>query len=303
MSNRIGSGWSNNDAATVDGKRPGDGSSAPMRWNSVGSHYFQVLGVPMLLGRDFTDADDAAAPPVVIVNDTFAKRYLGGQNPLGHHLRRGRREYTIVGVAADSRYTTVREKPWPMAYFPYRQVGPEPMHVEVRAAGEPMALIPSIQRVVQTYGPDIPLVKPMTQEQQFGETFSNERLFSGLATFFGLMAALLVATGLYGTLSYRINRRTSEIGVRIALGAGRGQVLWMIVRESLVVAIVGIAIGVPLAIMGSRWLASTLFGLTPGDPISFAVALAAVTLVTIGASLAPARRAARLDPMRALRSE
>ena len=143
----------------------------------------------------------------------------------------------------------------------------------------------------------------MTQEQQFGETFSNERLFSGLATFFGLMAALLVATGLYGTLTYRIGRRTSEIGVRIALGAGRGQVLWMIVRESLVVAIVGIAIGVPLAIAGSRWLASTLFGLTPGDPISFAVALAAVTLVTIGASLAPARRAATLDPMRALRSE
>jgi predicted permease len=302
MSNRIGSGWSNNDIATVDGKRP-DGRSAPLRWNSVGSHYFQVLGVPMLLGRDFTDADDAAAPPVVIVNDTFAKRYLAGQNPLGHHLRRGRREYTIVGVATDSHYTTVRERPWPMAYFPYRQIGPEPMHVEVRTAGEPMALIPSIQRVVQTYGPDIPLVKPMTQEQQFGETFSNERLFSGLATFFGLMAALLVATGLYGTLTYRINRRTSEIGVRIALGAGRGQVLWMIVRESLVVAIVGIAIGVPLAIAGSRWLASTLFGLTPGDPISFGVALAAVALVTIGASLVPARRAATLDPMRALRSE
>lgn len=303
MSNRIGSGWSNNDVATVDGKRPADGRSAPLRWNSVGSHYFTVLGVTLLLGRDFTDADDAAAAPVVIVNDTFAKRYLAGQNPIGHQLRRGRKEFTIVGVAADSRYTSVREKPHPMAYFPYRQIGPEPLHVEVRTAGEPTALIPAIQRLMQTYGSDIPLVKPMTQERQFGETFSDERLFTGLATFFGLMAALLVATGLYGTLSYRIGRRTSEIGVRIALGAGRGQVLWMILRESLVVALVGIAIGVPLAIIGSRWLASTLFGLTPGDPLSFAGALAAVTIVTIGASLLPARRAATLDPMRALRSE
>jgi predicted permease len=303
MSNRIGSGWSNNDVATVDGKRPDDGRQAPLRWNAVGSQYFHVLGVPMLLGRDFTDADDAAAPLAVIVNDTFAKRYLAGRNPLGHRVRLMGRDYPIVGVAADSRYTRVRERPWPMAYVPYRQTPSGPMHIEVRTTGEPMALVPSIQRVVQTYGPDIPLVKPMTQEQQFGATISNERLFSGLATFFGLMAALLVATGLYGTLTYRISRRTSEIGIRMALGAGRGQVLWMIVRESLVVAIVGIAIGVPLAIVGSRWLASTLFGLTPGDPISFGIALAAVALVTIGASLAPARRAATLDPMRALRSE
>jgi predicted permease len=303
MANRIGSGWSNNDVARIDGKLALEGVSSPLRWNAVGSQYFHVLGVPLLLGRDLTDADDAAAPPVVIVNDTFAKRYVAGQNPLGRRLQISGRDHTIVGVAADSRYTSVRERPWPMAYVPYRQVEPGPMHVEVRTAGDPLALIPAIQRVVQTYGPDIPLVKPMTQEQQFGETISNARLFSGLATFFGLMAALLVATGLYGTLTYRISRRTSEIGVRIALGAGRGQVLWMIVRESLVVGIVGIAMGVPLAIMGARWLGSTLFGLTPGDPVSFGLALAAVALVTIGASLVPARRAATLDPMRALRSE
>jgi predicted permease len=304
MSNRIGSGWSNNDVARIDGKPALEGRSAPLRWNTVGSQYFHVLRVPMLLGRDFTDADDAAAPPVVIVNDTFAKRYLAGRNPLGHRVNLADRDYAIVGVAADSRYTSVRETPWPMAYLPYRQAPSGPMHVEIRTAtDEPMTLVPAIQRVVQSYGPDIPLVKAMTQEQQFGASFSNERLFSGLATFFGLMAALLVATGLYGTLTYRISRRTSEIGVRIALGANRGQVLWMIVRESLVVAIVGIAMGVPLAILGARWLAATLFGLTPGDPLSFGLALAAVALVTISASLVPARRAATLDPMRALRSE
>ncbi len=171
MSNRIGSGWSNNDAARVDGKPALEGRSAPLRWNTVGPQYFHVLGVPMLLGRDFTDADDAAAPPVVIVNETFAKRYLAGRNPLAHHVTLDKRDYAIVGVAADSRYTSVREAPWPMAITRIGSCRPEPMHFEVRTAGEPTALLPAIQRVVQTYGPDIPLVKPMTQEQQFGETF------------------------------------------------------------------------------------------------------------------------------------
>jgi ABC-type antimicrobial peptide transport system permease subunit len=155
--------------------------------------------------------------------------------------------------------------------------------------------------VVQEFGPDLPLLQPMTQAEQFGASFSNERLFSRLALFFGLMAAVLVSTGLYGTLAYRVSRRTSEIGVRMALGAARGQVLWMIMRESVVVGLAGIAIGLPLAIAGSRMLRTMLFGLTPGDPWSFGAALAAVALIAVGAGIIPARRAASVDPMVALR--
>jgi predicted permease len=302
MSNRIGSGWSNNTGAVVDGAPPQTASgSAPMRWNAVGPDYFHVLGIPLLLGRDFKDSDDASAPPVVIVNDTFVQRYLPGREPLGHRVGLSR-EYTIVGVVANSRYTGVREVQRPMAYFPYMQVPPiGGMHLELRTSGDPKALLPQARRVVQESGPDLPLLQPMTQAEQFAASFSNERLFSRLALFFGLMAAVLVSTGLYGTLAYRVSRRTSEIGVRMALGAARGQVLWMIMRESVIVGLAGIAVGLPLAIAGSRMLRTMLFGLTPGDPWSYAAALAVVALIAIGAGLIPARRAASVDPMVALR--
>jgi predicted permease len=303
MSNRIGSGWSNNTGAVVDGKPPTADGRAPMRWNAVGSGYFRTLGVPILLGRDLEDTDAAGAPRVVVVNDTFAKRYLPNTNPLGHRVGLGN-EFAIVGVAANSRYTGVRESDRPMAYFHYKQVPPiGGMHFDVRAGSDPAALLPHVRRIVQEVDPDIPLLQPMTQMQQFGATFSDERLFSHLATFFGLVAALLVATGLYGTLAYRVSRRTPEIGVRMALGAHRRQVLWMVLRESLAVAAAGVLVGVPLAVAGSRLLGTMLFGVTPGDPLSFAGALLAIAVVVIASTLIPARRASAVDPMVALRYE
>jgi predicted permease len=305
MSNRIGSGWSNNTRAIVDGKRPDEKTFSPMRWNAVGPDYFHVLGIPLVLGHDFTDADDGAAPRVVVVNETFVDRYLAGQNPIGHRVSlSSEREYTIVGVAANSRYTGVRESNRPIAYFPYAQVPPiSGMHVEVRTTGDPAALLPAAARILQQFGPDIPLLQPMTQQEQFSKSFSNERLFSRLATCFGLMAAALVATGLYGTLAFRVGRRTSEIGVRMALGAARRQVLWMVLRESIYVCAAGIAVGIPLALWGSRLLQSTLFGLSPQDPWVYGATLVAIVLVTLGASLIPARRASSVDPMVALRYE
>ena len=307
MGNRIGSGWSNNTTAVVDGKRPADGPS-PMRWNNVGAEYFRVLGTPMLLGRDFTDADLLGGAPVVIVNDAFARRYLPNRDPLGHRVALSTapdaRQFLIVGVAANSRYTSVRESERPMAYIPYSQVpGNSGMHVEVRALGDPMRLLPDIRRIVAEFGPDLPLLKPMTQQAQFAQSFSNERLFSRLATAFGVLAAALVAAGLYGTLSYRVGRRTREIAVRMALGAERGQVLRMVLGDSLGVCTAGILVGLPLAIAGSRFLESILFGLTKYDPLSFTGALAAVSIVSLVASLVPALRAMSVDPMMSLRAD
>ena len=307
MGNRLGSGWSNNTGAVVDGHPPGEKFS-PMRWNDVGSDYFRVLGIPLLVGRDFTDADGASAPPVVIVNETFAIRYLPDRAPIGHHVALntspGARQYTIVGVAANSRNTGVRETDRPMAYIPYAQTpGTAGMHVELRANGDPRALLTAIRRIVQEFGPDLPLLQPMTQEEQFAESFADERLFSRLALVFGLLAAVLVSTGLYGTLAYSVARRTSEFGVRIALGAAGRQVLWMVLRESLIVSAIGVAIGLPAAIAASRLLKSMLFGLTPGDPWSFGSAIVIVAVVAIGAGLVPASRAASVDPIVALRTE
>jgi predicted permease len=306
MGNRIGSGWSNNTFPVVDGARV-TGQEQRMRWNSVGPDYFRVLGTPILLGRDFTGAD-LRGQPSVIVNEAFANTYLPNRHALGHTValssRANAQQFTIVGVAANSRYTGVRESERPMAYFLYAHVpSMSELHIELRASGDPARLLPDIRRVVAELGPDLPLLRPMTQESQFAQSYSNERMFSRLASAFGVLAALLVATGLYGTLSYRVSRRTPEIGIRMALGARRGDVVWMVVRDSLVVCSAGVVVGLPLAIAGSRFLESMLYGLTTRDIVSYAGAVVAVALLAIVASLIPARRAVSVDPMIALRSE
>jgi len=308
MENRIGSGWSNNTTAYVDGAQAQGFSYSTMRCNSVGPDFFHVLRVPILMGRDITDRDSAAAPKVVIINRTFADRYLAGRHPLGHHvaLDRGPKadQYTIVGVVQDSKYTSVGETARPMAYFPYTQIpGPSTMHIELRTEGYPTTLLPVVRRAVAEFGPDLPLLEPMTQQEQFEKSYTDERLSARLAISFGFLAALLVATGLYGTLSYRVSRRTAEIGVRMALGAQRRQVLWMVLRESLTVSVAGLLVGLPLAVAGARVLRSMLFGLGPGDPLAFTAAILGLAVVVLAASLIPAQRAARVDPMVALRYE
>jgi ABC-type antimicrobial peptide transport system permease subunit len=177
------------------------------------------------------------------------------------------------------------------------------MQVELHTVGNSEALMPSVRSVLHELDPNLPMQKPMTQRAQFDESFAQPRLFARLSIFFGLIAALLVATGLYGTLAYRVSRRTSEIGVRMALGAQRSQVLWMVLRESLVISVAGVAVGIPLAIAGAYLMRSMLFGVVPGDSLSFVGALLGVALVALLASGIPARRAASVDPIVALRYE
>ena len=307
MENRLGSGWSNNGDTFVDGASPRDTKSSMMRWNAVGPDYFHVLGTHLLLGRDFSDADSSSASKVVVINETFADRFLPGRNPLGHHVSQCGDpcpQFAIIGVAANSKYSEVREPDLPMAYFPYQQAaGTSTMHFELRTEGMPTALLPDVRRVVREFGPDIPLLQPMTQQAQFEENYRQERLFARLSAFFGLLAALLVAVGLYGTLSYRVSRRTAELGVRMALGAQRRQVLWMVLRESLVMCVAGVLGGLPLAVGAAHVLRSMLFGLGPNDPLSFAGALCGIFFVCLVASYIPARRATKVDPMVALRYE
>jgi predicted permease len=304
MQNRIGSGWSNNNDDDLDGAKLRDrfGPNALVRSNNVGPGYFHVLGVPILEGRDISDDDTASSLPVVVVNETFVKRFLPNTNPLGHKVRDNR---TIIGVAKDSKYRAVDETPVPMAYFPAFQTldGGETMHVEVRAHGDPLNLLPTLRQVIHEIDPNVPLEKPTTQVAQFEQSYSEPKMFARLGGFFGVLAALLVATGLYGTLSYRTNRRTAEIGTRMALGAQRGQMLWMVMRESLVISCVGTAVGLPLAFVCARFLGSMLYQLSPFDPLSFVLATCCVALVGAAAAFLPAWRAANVDPMVALRYE
>lgn len=310
MQNRLGSGWSSNTSVFVDGQKPKAVNSngfAGVRWNAVGPDFFHTIGAQLALGRDINDNDSAAAPFVVVVNETFVKKYLQDTTPLGHQIslnNNNDKPYTIIGVAADSKYTSVREEARPMAYVPYQQssrIGA--MQVELRVAGAPQSFLPVVRRSMMEFAPDIAMLQPMTQVEQFDETLAQDRLFSRLATFFGILAVLLVATGLYGTLAYKVARRTSEIGVRMALGARRLQVLWLVMSESLVLCLAGAVVGIPAAFAEGRWLRSMLYGIGPWDLTTFTAALAGIVLVSVAASFVPARRAASVDPMVALRLE
>ncbi len=308
MEERLGSGWSDNSSLLVDGRLPDlpNGVSGTVRSNVVGPDFFTTLGVPVLSGRDFADTDTASAPLVGVVNEEFARRFLPNQNPLGHTF--GPEgipiKMTIVGVVKDHKYRSVDEDPIPMAWFMYAQIPiVGPMHVEMRVHGDPLAILPAARKVVQQMDPDLPLIRPMTQRAQFDTTISRQLLFARLAGFFGFLAIVLVATGLYGALAYRVSMRTAEIGVRMAVGARRGQVVWMILKDSLLLTAVGVVVGVPLATLVSRALSASLYGVKPLDAATYLLAVAGVAAVALAASALPAGRAASIDPMRALRTD
>ncbi len=312
LQNRLGGGWSDNSGVTVDGVSPfGPHRLAPLRLNFVGADYFSVLQQPLLAGRGIA-ASDLSVPPVrtsayepttvAVVNQYFVSQYLHGRPALGRLIGVFDMTARIVGVAADSQYTSAQEKPRPMAWLPYPgNFGT--MQIEVRGTGATEALLARLRQAMLRIAPSQPMQQPMTQIAQWQSSYSDQTMMGRLAIFFGLLALMLVATGLYGTLAYRVSRRTAEVGVRMALGAGRARVLWMVLRESLALAAAGLLAGAPLAWMGARMLASVLFGVQPGEPVALLAAGAGLLLVALAAALAPALRAASVDPLRALRTE
>jgi predicted permease len=298
--NRPGSGWSNNDNLILDGVEQ---KGANLRWNGVGADFFRTMDVPILAGRDIGEQDGKDSMRVVVVNQTLVAKYLAHTNPIGHTIWKNH-PATIVGVVADSRYTGVDEEPRPMAYTAEMQsqtLGT--MHMEVRTRGDAKALLPELRKAVASLYPNAPLEDPMTQQAQFDKSYAQQRMFAAMGGFFGVLAALLVATGLYGTHSFRVSRRTTEIGIRMALGASRPQVLVMILRESLWILLAGFAVGIPLTYFAARPLKSMLYQMSPFDPASFVFAIAAMIVVSGCAALVPARRAASIEPMQALRTE
>jgi len=299
--NRPGSGWSNNNGVVLDGVEQ---RGVPLRSNDVGPGFLHTMGVPLLAGRDLLESDTSTTPLVAVVNETFVKRLFPHSSPIGHQLGDGKDRVTIVGIMADSKYRSVDEEPIPMAYYAAMQSSTlGTMHIEVRTRGDADAMLPVLRKVVAQAYPNVPLQQPMTQQEQFEKSYETQRMFAAMGGFFGALAAVLVATGLYGTHSFRVSRRTTEIGVRMALGATRMQVLTMVMRESLWILLAGLAVGAPLTWFAIRPLKSMLYEMSPFDPVSFAVAVAAMIAVATSAALLPARRAASLEPMQALRSE
>lgn len=301
---RPGSGWVSSGGVTLDGAdlRHDAPPYVEIDQNAVGPDFFHTLGIPLLQGRDFSQADTPSSPHVVIVNETFARQFLKG-DALGHRIGR-LPGAEIAGIVKDAKYARVREEQRATIYYPLSQLGMlGQITVELRTAGDPMALLGSVRQAVQELDPNLPVQKPMTQAAQFAETYVTPTLFARLALGFGLLAVVLVASGLYGVLAYRVQRRSSEIGVRMALGAQRATVLWMVLSESVSIFGLGLACGLPLSFFVSRLLRSQLYQLSYLDSASFVLAIAVTSTVAIVSALFPARRAASIDPMTALRYE
>jgi len=272
--------------------------------------FLSTMRIPLLAGRDLTLADERGGEAVAVVNQYFADNVL--PNPLGQVFFFGdekspagsRKLIRIVGVAKNAHYTRVREEASPIAYLPYT-VEPQitSMTFEIRTVLPPLSIATAARRVVAETDAAIPVADMKTEEQQINENIGKERLFAGLVSAFGGVAALLAAIGLYGVMAYSVARRTVELGIRVALGARRTSVQWMVLRQSIWMVALGLAIGIPAALALTRVIQQTLFGVKPTDPASFAAA--AVLMIAVGAVAAwiPARRASRVDPIRALRCE
>ena len=302
-----GSLW--NDMILVDGFSPKSDQDAVADFNVVSDGYFATLGTPMLAGRDFNDGDQAGSAQVAIVNTAFARKFLGGANPLGKQFRlqRGTGDtppFEIVGLVGDAKYQSLREEAPPTAYVPIsQQEEPGPfMNFELRAATSPAALIPGVTSAFGAVNPDISL-EFVTLSDQVAQSLTRERLLAMLSTFFGGLALALAMIGLYGIMSYNVARRRNEIGIRIALGAARARVLRMVLGEVGRMVIAGVVLGIGAALAVTRLVSSLLFGVTPSDPVTLLLSALLLVVVALAAGALPAWRAARLDPMEALREE
>jgi macrolide transport system ATP-binding/permease protein len=245
-----------------------------------------------------------------VINEEFARRNFSGQNPLGHHLilwrdEKPARDMEIVGVARNATYGNLKNSTMPVIYLPYDQGYPEPseMMFAVRTTGDPLSFVKSIREIVHEADARLPVSKVRTQKSEVQEGMRQETVLAGLCSAFAILALTIACVGLYGTISYSVARRTGEIGIRMALGARRGPVLRMVLREVLGMAMAGLAISLPVALVTSKFIQSFLFHMKANDPAALTEAVLILLLAALVAGCIPARRASHIDPMTALRHE
>jgi predicted permease len=301
-------GWKN--LVTVPGYVPRPGEETDSNLNPVGPHFFETTGIPILLGRDFSPRDSESALKVAIVNEAFARDFFKGASPLGRTIGLGVNQnlgrFEIVGVVKDSKQNRLNERPVRVVYFPFAQMPPAmmgSMTLEVRADADPVAIARTVQKELLTVEKNLPIYGVKTLTEQVQDSTVEQRMAADLTLMFGSLALLLAAVGLYGVMSYSVARRTNEMGIRMALGARRGDVARLVLRDTMVLVSAGVILGMAGALAAGRVVSSLLYGLAPADPVALSTATLILAAVALIAGYLPARRATKVDPMVALRYE
>ncbi len=276
--------------------------------NVVGPKYFETMGIPLAAGRDLLPQDNEQAPKVAVVSENMARHYFPDINPLGKRFSFGASQqsdqFEIIGVVKDAKFGSLRKENIRMVYLSHRQSWTRPsINFALRATGSAAGLIAAVRNEIRSIGKDIPVTSAKTLVAQMDESLSKERLVATLSGFFGLLALLLACIGVYGLLSNAVTQRTKEIGIRMALGARPSEVFKLVMRETLLLVLIGVTLGLGVAMSTARLISSLLFGVTATDPMTIALAALSLTAVAAFAGYLPARRAARVDPLLALRSE
>jgi predicted permease len=307
------SGTGRDSTVTVRGYTPRAGENLDVADILIGPNYGATLGVPLLLGREIDIRDTPANQKVAVVNQSFARYFFHGENPIGRRFFFGEEndpergeELEIVGVVGDVKYESAKAEPGRTAYRPILQVQDSDAYssnVEIRTTGDPASLAPLARAAIKQVDPKLPIFGVTTLREQLAGALQQEKLIAELVSFFGLLALLLACIGLYGVMAQGVVRRTKEIGIRMALGAERSRIVWMVMRETILLVLTGIAIGVPVALGAARLISSQLFGLSAADPFTLFVAASVLISVALLAGFLPARKASKVNPLNALRYE
>jgi len=287
----------------VDGYDAAPGEEITVYYNRVGSRYFETMGIPIVAGRALDDRDVAGHELAVVINETMARHYWPNRSALGGILRFGSGPARVVGIARDGKYRQLNEEPRNYMYLAVPQYYRPDLVVLVRTAGAPSGALAAVQAQVRALDAGVPLFDVRTMEEHLQFSVFVPRMASTLLGLFGVLALILAVVGLYGVIAYTVAQRTREIGIRMALGAARGTVVRMVLRQALALTAFGLAIGLVLAVLAGGLLSGQLIGISPNDPVSFVVTVAVLAVVALAASVIPARRAASLDPLAALRTQ
>jgi predicted permease len=300
----VGFGGNNSMGVTIEGYVPRENEEVVIAYSTVGARYFEAMGIAVRQGREYNDTDTAESPRTVVINESMAKRYWPQGNALGSRIQMSQNTHEVIGIVADSKYSSINERPLAQLFYPMARNEVSTLRMFVRTNGDPAPLVADVRNAIRGLDPALPVYDARTVTEHMQVAVFAQRMAANLLGAMGVLALLLASIGLYGVMSYAVSQRTQEMGIRLALGASPSALLAMIVRQGMTLTTVGLVIGLALALgaFGSIGAVRTLLpGISPLDPLTFVAVPVVLGLIALLATWVPARRAGKVDPIVALR--